>query len=477
MLSEPLCNYICDCINTCINNCNFPDELKWADVIPVFKKGDRSTIENYRPISILPTFSKIFEKIIFDQINAFFQDKFSKFLCGFRKGFSTQTSLIRLLHKWQQSLDLKGIIGTVLIDLSKAYDCIHHNLLLAKLKAYGFSNKSISLLKSYLTGRKQRVKILSSFSEWLWINFGIPQGSILGPLLFNIFINDLFLFIQKTEICNFADDNTLYACDSSLEKVINKLKADLANITKWFDNNSLVANASKFQLMFLGVKDHNIQLNVGNIELKAVQEVQLLGITIDCKLSFSTHIKNICKSANNKLSAIIRLRNSLSHTQTNLLINAHVMSHFFYCPLIWMFCKKSDMNNIIKVHKRALRTTHNKFNLSYEDLLALDNNCTIHQKHLQCLMIEIFKSLNNDGPLIIKEIFQMKDQSYNLRNNNNLQLPPSKSTTFGTNSLVFKGSLIWNMLSPLIKNSSTLNEFKNKIKTSGAVKCSCRICQ
>ena len=151
------------------------DELKLANVIPIFKKGDRSNCENYRPISILPTFSKIFEKIIFDQINPFFQDKFSKFLCGFRKGFSTQTSLIRLLHKWQQSLDKKEIIGTVLIDLSKAYDCIQHNLLLAKLKAYGFSS-SISLLRSYLSGRKQRVKILSSFSEWVWVNFGIPQG-------------------------------------------------------------------------------------------------------------------------------------------------------------------------------------------------------------------------------------------------------------------------------------------------------------
>ena len=250
-----------------------------------------------------------------------------------------------------------------MIDLSKAYDCIQHNLLLAKLDAYGFSKKSISFLKSYLTGRKQRVKILTKFSEWLWVNFGIPQGSILGPILFNIFINDLFLFMTETDICNFADDNTLYACDSSLQNVLNRLKIDLENINNWFAHNSLIANASKFQLMFLGVKDQNIDLNISNIKLSAKSEVELLGITIDSKLTFSTHIQKICKSANNKLCAILRLRNNLSQDQTKLLVNAHAISHFLYCLLIWMFCRKKDMKSISNVHKRALRTVHNNFSI------------------------------------------------------------------------------------------------------------------
>ena len=337
-------SYLADCINTSISNCYFPKELKWADIIPVFKKGEVCNKENYRPISILPTVSKVFERVIFDQINKFMEDKFSSLLCGFRKGFSTQTALIKLLQRWQKCLDNKGIVGTVLIDLSKAYDCIQHDLLLAKLEAYGFSKRAISFLNSYLKGRKQRVKIGSAFSKWLEVNFGIPHGSILGPLLFNIFINDIFLFIKMSDICNFADDNTLYVCDNTIEKVMEKLKIDLLNLNKWFSDNSLVANPSKFQLMFLGTKDYNnLSLDIDNSTVSATVEVELLGITIDNKLSFSSHIKKICKNANNKLCAIIRLRNYLSLSQTKLLINSYVLSNFSYCPLLWMFCQKKDM--------------------------------------------------------------------------------------------------------------------------------------
>ena len=476
LLSKSFCNSICDLINSSINNCCFPDNLKWADITPIHKKGSTFNQENYRPISILPTFSKVFERILFDQINEFFEEIFSKYLCGFRKGFSTQTALIRLLQKWQKCLDQKGVVGTVLIDLSKAYDCIQHTLLLAKLEAYGFSKKSINLLKSYLKGRKQRVKILSSFSNWLWVNFGIPQGSILGPLLFNIFINDLFLFIEKSEVCNFADDNTLYVCDPSVDNVINSLQTDVDHLIKWFTDNSLVANPSKFQLMFLGSKENNFVMTIADKNITSQNEVQLLGITIDNKLSFSNHIKRICKSANNKVCAILRLRNYMSVDQTKLLINAHVLSQFYYCPLIWMFCLKKDMKLIINVHKRALRTTYNNFYLSYEELLDLDKSVTIHQKHLQYLMIEIFKSTRQENPLIVRELFQTKELPYNIRNNNLLKLPPTSSTRFGTNSLVFKGSLIWNTLPSSLKNSNTLSIFKKDIKNWKIESCSCSIC-
>ena len=134
------------------------------------------------------------------------KDKLSKYLCGFRKHYSTQHALLYLIQNWQYALDKGGIVGTILMDLSKGYGCLPHDLIIAKLEAYGFGQKSLKLIYSYLSSRKQRVKIGSTFSEWLEITIGIPQGSILGPLLFNIFINDLTFFITRTELCNFADD-------------------------------------------------------------------------------------------------------------------------------------------------------------------------------------------------------------------------------------------------------------------------------
>ena len=283
------------------------------------------------------------------------------------------------------------------------------------MHAYGFSIESLNLF-SYLRGRKQRVKISSVFSKWLEILLGIPQGSILGPLLFNIFINDLFYFILETDICNFADDNTIYACNSSFSNVCNKLERELHRVNKWFHNNSMVANPAKFQLMFLGKnipENFSISLNGQIIPQKI--EVELLGMIIDCKLNFSSHIKKVCKSANNKISAFMRIRKALNISQAKHICNAYILPFFYYCPIIWMFCTKSNMKLINKTHKRVLRTVYDDSSLSLQDLLAIDNSCNIHQRHLQLLMTEIYKTIHKQNPKLLWDMFCEKPNVHHLR--------------------------------------------------------------
>ena len=235
------------------------------------------------------------------------------------------------------------------MDLSKAYDCIPHDLLIAKLECYGIDKASLTLVLDYLSRRKQRAKIGSSFSSWYDITIGVPQGSILGPLLFNIFINDLFLFIEKSEVCNFADDNTLFSGNKNLDCVFSNLNSDLNNVIEWFKINSLKANPGKFQFMVLGAnKNDSFHLNVAGKVIPSSSEVKLLGITNDNELKFRKNIDELCRKASYKLHALQRIRRYLSVDKARILANAFIDSQFNNAPLIWMFAGKTLLNKVCK---------------------------------------------------------------------------------------------------------------------------------
>ena len=322
-----------------VTNKNFPNNLKLAEISPIFKKGDPNIASNYRPISVLPCLSKLFERIMQTQLLTHIEKYLSPFLCGYRKGFSAQLALISLIENWKKILDKNGFAGAILMDLSKAFDTINHDLLLAKLNAYGLSKDALLLLENYLSNRWQKVKINANFSSWTELTTGVPQGSVLGPLLFNIYINDLFFELDDS-VCNFADDTTSFVCDENLEIVLLKLEKNVRTATQWFTNNHMKMNPDKCHLIVAGHKWEMIWANIGEIKIWEENSVKLLGVTIDNKLRFDAHLSEVCQKAENKLSALTRIFKFLSFDKRRLLVKGFFESQFKYCPLVWMFCSR-----------------------------------------------------------------------------------------------------------------------------------------
>ena len=319
-----------------------------------------------------------------------------------------------MIEKWRENLENIFFVGAVLTDLSKAFGCIPHDLLIAKLSAYGLSSDSLCYIYSYLKDRKQCVQINNKQSEFDTIISGVPQGSIFGPILFNIFFNDFFFFIPKASVHNFADDNTLCSFAKTLRGLVTILQSECETAINWLHNNKMIVNPDKFQVIFLDKRrsdNTNIEVEIGNEKISSTSSVKLLGVHIDDKLNFNEHINKICKSAGNQLNALIRLKSFLGLKEKEVLVSSFIYSNFNYRPVVWMLSHKKSLDKIESLHKRALRFLLNDYVSSYEQLLEKSGKCNMNIRRLRCLCIEIYKTLNDLNPSFMKEIFEKRDEN------------------------------------------------------------------
>ena len=355
-LLKPL-THIC---NLSISQGIFPEQLKIANVIPLYKSDDSMSFNNYRPVSVLCVLSKIFEKIMYNRVTAFLEifKIFHDNQYGFRKKSSTHVALLTFIDKVIEAIENGEYAIGVFLDFSKAFDTVDHEILLNKLDHYGIRGCALSWFKSYLSRRLQYVTYNGSQSSQQMIKCGVPQGSILGPLLFLIYINDLCIVCKSTEPVLFADDTNLFSSGSNAISLQDGVNNDLAIIAEWLKVNKLSLNIKKTHFMCFSAKNKSrpgISLQIDGEAIAEVNKSKFLGVVIDNKLSWKDHISFVCRKVARGIGVIIKARKVLYNESLKCLYYSFIYPYMIYCNQVWGSACKTNIEPLQVLQKRAVR--------------------------------------------------------------------------------------------------------------------------
>ena len=456
----------------------FVDNWKDARVIPIHKEGDRRTLGNYRPISILPIVSKVFEKEIFKQLYKHLNENnlISKFQSGFRPGHSTITALIQMCDNWYENMDNGKLTGVVFIDIRKAFDSIDHDILLKKLAYYGVLHMEHTWFQSYLASQKQQCQVNGFLSKKGEIICGVPQGSILGPL-FLVYINGLPNCLKKTTPCLYADDTQIYASSHDPVELANDINSDLVNVMNWLNVNKLQSHSSKTKFMTIGSKQKlnnkvgilNSSITMNNKLISSVASNKCLGVDIDETLSFHTHIEEICKKICSGIGILRRIKPFVPQGSLVTLYKSLIQPYLDYCAPLWDTCDKTLREKLQILQNRAARvitgaTYDDRIRLG--DLLQMLGWDTLHVRWAKLKCVLLYKVLNQDySPCLGESLVRLTNlnRGYNLRNDETDLALPKPKTNFLKRSFKYSASMLWNNLSLQAKTATSLRQFKRSI--------------
>jgi hypothetical protein len=465
--------YIVECLtfifNMCIQQCSFPSKLKEAKVIPIPKTKNPANLQDFRPISLLPVLSKPLEKHIHKHLTDFIEDHslFYKYQSGFRKHHSCQTALTAMCDEWKEAVNKTLVTGAVFLDLKKAFDLIDHNILIKKFDCYFRSLNVSSFVKSYLENRNQCVHINGQSSEMVTIRSGVPQGSILGPLFFCLFINDLPLILNDNVNCDmFADDNSLHSSDKTINQVQNSLQQGLNEVEDWCLKNRVIINPEKTKSMVVTTRQKHqrqklkLNLTIQSTVIEQVREHKVLGIILDEEMKWQSHINHINKILSRNLFLLSQLKPYVDTDARLTFFYAHCLSHINYASNVWCGASANHIKHLNSLHRRAAKLILSDPSLTTEEKQQELGILPLDKQFLYNTAILMQKVRLNKTPTYLNDLVTPSSDRYG---SDKYILPLPRVDLYKT-SFSFSGPSIWNSLPPHATRCSNMNSFKIQIR-------------
>ena len=463
--------------NASISQGVFPATFKKAKVTPLHKKDSKDERSNYRPISVLPILSKPLERHVASAYLHYLTTNklLYKNQSAYRPYHSCETALLNTADKWLKAMDNSELVGTVLLDLSKAFDLVNHDILIAKLSKYHTSTTALNWFTSYLSNRRQVCSVSGVLSSTAILNKGVPQGSILGPLLFSVYMNDLPFLLKETEVDIYADDTTIWSSGSNSTEIEQTLDNSLRKANSWFKLNEMKPNAKKTKHLLIGtvqklLHSHKttMELSIDDAKLEESVGEKLLGVVIDSHLSWNLHIDYLIRKVNSRICLLKRAKTYLTVECRKMLYNALIKPVLEYCCTVWGNCSVENLERLLRLQKRCARlildATINDSSVKLFDKLGwlpIDDTIRIRK------LLMLHKVSQGHCPEYFSSYFQhvRSTHRYHTRSaiNNNIQTPLCKRNS-GLRTFHSSACRLWNNLDNTFRDITSHSSFRKRLQ-------------